>query len=408
MHHAPALARRLIQPPWRDVLIAVGVFLGGLLLYLADMYTLRVEPAGTPWWRLGLLAAGSATLLMRRNHPGLALALGALPVTADLVLGLSLPMSLVAGDVLYSATLNGSRALSRTLFFATVASPIVTFVVALVLLPNWRTAIPLTVGIVALPLIAVGWGREVRRHREVADAERTRSGQLARIAELDRQAAIAEERSRMARDLHDVIAGHLSAIAIQSEAVLSVADRDRETVHAVLRSVRENSIEALTEMRAMIDLLRAGTGHADDPPTAPPRLVELDRLVESARAGGLRVTRTDDPPVDGLPSVVDLTAYRIVQEALTNAVKHAEGARADVTVRRDGSRLLIEVTNELPQGVSTRAAPPGGGTGLTSMHERAAALGGTLDAGRHGAGWRVRARLPVPPTDRTSDEKVQT
>ncbi|WP_064745131.1 sensor histidine kinase [Pseudonocardia acaciae] len=389
MSRSEWLTRRLREPSWQDPLFAAGLFGVGALLYLSKLYTLYSPSGDVPAWRLGLLAAACAPLLLRRRRPVLALALAAGPITADVVFGFNLATAFVLGDLLFCVTLYGSKRVSRVMVVLAVATPAVTLLVALAVAAEWRLAVLLTLQVVALLLIPVGWGRDVRQHREIATAERTRAAQLARIGELDRAAAIAEERSRMARDLHDVVAGHLSAIALQSEAVLSMADRDPATVRTVLGSVRENSVAALVEMRAMIDLLRAGRDEAD-PPVAPARLVDLDRLLESARAGGLRVEPTGPLPPEPLPSVIDLTAYRIVQEALTNAVKHAEGARAWVSVRRDGPSLLVEVINELPG-----PAVAGTGIGLASMTERAEAVGGSLSAGPGAPGWRVRAELPA-------------
>jgi signal transduction histidine kinase len=139
-------------------------------------------------------------------------------------------------------------------------------------------------------------------------------------------------------------------------------------------------------MKAMIDLLRAEEA---DPHTAPARLADLDRLLDSARAAGLAVTVQAELAGE-LPAAVDLTAYRIVQEALTNAVKHAAGSQTRVVVRRDGAAVVVEVTNNLTAPTRT-----GEGTGLVSMRERAAALGGTLTAGLAGGGWRVHAVLPT-------------
>lgn len=155
----------------------------------------------------------------------------------------------------------------------------------------------------------------------------------------------------------------------------------------VLRSVRENSVQSLTEMRAMIHLLHSDESEVER--TAPARLRDIAQLLESARAAGLHVEADADVEAD-LPVAVDLSAYRIVQEALTNAVKHAPGARASVTVgRRDGT-LVVEVTNE-----RTRSTVDGEGRGLLNMRERAQAVGGVLLAGPHERRWRVRAELPA-------------
>ncbi|MGH3695484.1 MAG: sensor histidine kinase [Pseudonocardiaceae bacterium] len=405
MPRAGELARRLVQPPWRDVLIASGLFASGVLGYLTGLYAWYPPQASVPFWRLGLLAAACAALLLRRRHPALGLALGLPPAALDLSFGVGVSMVLVISDLLYCATAYSSARFSRAMVVAAAVTPVLTLIVALLGLPDWRTAVLVTLQLVALPLIPIAWAREVRRHRESAAAERTRSAQRDRIAELDRRAAITEERSRMARELHDVIAGHLSAIAIQSEAVLSMAQRDPGVVRTVLGSVRENSVAALTEMRSMIDLLRAGDDPPAGPPTVPSRLADLDRLLDSARAGGLRVEPTSTTPPAGLPAVIDLTAYRIVQEALTNAVKHAEGARVWVSLRPTGDRLVIEVTNELTGPAVSRDGTVGG-TGVAGMRERAAAVGGSLRAGRGALGWQVQAELPLRQPAEPPEQKV--
>jgi signal transduction histidine kinase len=214
------------------------------------------------------------------------------------------------------------------------------------------------------------------------------------VAELDRAAAVAAERARMARDLHDVIAGQLSGIAIQSEAALNLPDPDPAVLRRVLTAVRRDSVAALTEMRAMIGLLRSDGADDGDPRTAPAGLDRLDALVETARATGLRVEVDDRRPDDAhVPAAVDLAAHRIVQEALTNAAKHAPGSDVRLVLALHDGTLLIELTNDLVPG-----APPGDGTrtGLLGLAERASAVSGSVQAGPDGGRWRVRATLPVP------------
>jgi signal transduction histidine kinase len=305
----------------------------------------------------------------------------------DATLGLSLAVLIVLTGLLYSAVLNGSQRVAHAIVVTVGVLIVSTAVLSLVLLEDLRQALQAALQLSAIPLIPVWWAMNVRRQRETAEAERARADQLARIAELDRRAAVAAERSRMARDLHDVIAGHLSAIAIQSEAALSIVDGDRETMRTVLKSVRENSVASLTEMRTMIGLLRSDEA---DALTAPTRLSEMDSLLDSARAAGLTVVADVSPGAD-LPVGADLSAYRILQEALTNAVKHAPGSRAEVVIARHGDVLVVEVTNELTAALRANA----NGTGLLNMRERAAIVGGTLTAGPDENGWRVRAELPV-------------
>ncbi|WP_328607974.1 histidine kinase [Amycolatopsis sp. NBC_00345] len=376
----------------QDGLIALTVLAVGLAIYLSDIY--RLLPGPDPfghWVRLLELAALCGLVFLRRWVPGGVL-LATAVLAADLALGPSLPVVVVYTDFLYAATLYGSRRTSRVLIGVAAAAAVTVLVAALVAAVQWRTAVLAALGILPFLLVPVWWGANVRQHRDIAATERANAGQLAKIAELDRRAAVAAERARMARDLHDVVAGHLSAIAIQSEAALSMA-ADPKMSRAVLEAVRENSVSALDEMRAMIGLLRAEDGEPGYEATAPARLAELSRLVDSARATGMDVTV--DSTVDGtaeLPAAVDLTAYRIAQEALTNAVKHAPGAKVQVRIRRDHGLLTVEVGNEL-----RTAAPRAGGTGhgLASMAERASAVGGTLSAGPSGPGWLVRAELPL-------------
>ena len=393
-------ARSLLLPPSRgDLLLAAIWFVLGTLFYVIGLQDLlSVNAQAIPLWqRLVVLAVGCLAVLQRRRAPLPCLGLAVLVVIVDGMSGPSLPVVLVLTEALHNATLRGSQRVSRAVLAGAAVTTVVVTVAAGVAAGNWRAGAVVALQAGMVLLLPVWWALEVRQHRERAKAEQLNAAQQARIAELDRRAALSAERARMARDLHDVVAGHLSAIALQSEAVLSMAGDDPATVRTVLASVRENSVQSLAEMKAMIDLLRAEEA---DPHTAPvsmldpasrssARLADLERLLDSARAAGLQVTGQAELTGE-LPAAVDLTAYRIVQEALTNAVKHAAGSSAKVTVCRDGDVVVIEVINNLT--VPPRAEE---GTGLVSMRERAAALGGTLTAGLVGEGWRVHAVLPT-------------
>jgi signal transduction histidine kinase len=377
-------------PVWQqDGLIALTTWLVGFLVYAAGIHRLLAGFDHAPLWvRLLELTALSGLELLRRWVPG-ALLLATAVLAVDIALSPSLPVMIVFTDFLYAATLYGSRRTSRVMIGVAAAAVVVVLAAVLVVAEQWRTAVLAGLGVLPFVLTPVWWAANVRQQRDIAETERANAGQLAKIAELDRRAAVAAERGRLARDLHDVIAGHLSAIAIQSEAALSLPDP--KLAKTVLESVRENSVSALDEMRAMIGLLKAEGGDAET--TAPARLADLSKLVESARASGLEVrvgSTVDEVP---LPTAVDLTAYRIAQEALTNAVKHAPGGRVDVDLRYLDGVLAVEVRND----VHHRHAPPadGSGTGLLNMRERADAVGGTLTAGPAGGGWLVRAELPV-------------
>ncbi|MFD8499046.1 sensor histidine kinase [Amycolatopsis sp. NPDC059657] len=383
---------RLSQlPVWQqDLVIAVGTWLLGLFFYLTGLYLIAGGPDPVPLWkRLIELTAIVGLEIIRRKVPlALILATGVLAV--DITLGLSLPIIVVYTDFLYAATLYGSKRVSRAMISVAAVSTVAVITAALVFASDWRAGVIAAIAALPFLITPVWWATNVRQHRDIAQAERANSQQLARIAELDMAAAVAEERARMARDLHDVIAGHLSAIAIQSEAALSM--KDPTLAQTVLRAVRENSVHALEEMRTMVVLLKSADGSVDET-TAPARLAQLSKLVDSARASGISVDVRSEVDSTLLPAAVDLTAYRIAQEALTNAVKHAPGTRAVVEIRHSGGRLILEIGNEL----ATRPKQPGGtGTGLVNMRERAAAVGGSLTAGPSAGGWLVRAELPVP------------
>ncbi len=171
----------------------------------------------------------------------------------------------------------------------------------------------------------------------IRDAARLRAEQTALLAEMDRVQAVTAERARMARELHDMVANHLSAIAIHSTAALSLDDPD--TSRESLGVIRENSVAGLAEMRRLIGILRDG----DDEPAATPTLEGLPALVEGARANGLDVTL--DAGHVQVPAPVELAAYRIVQESLTNALKHASPGRVTVTLTQRGGDLTVTVTS---------------------------------------------------------------
>jgi MYXO-CTERM domain-containing protein len=379
-----------------DVLYAVGWFAIGTLLHLiVPEVAVRWDDAPPPpiWVVLGLLVLAALGQTQRRARPVLGLAVACLALLGMVWLG-SVPLAImiVLGDLLYCSVLHTSRRASLATVAVTASVAGGAALVSLVS-DGGRAAILVTLNLGLVLAVPVLWGREVRLHSERAAAERERAEQAARMAELDRAAAVAAERARMARDLHDVIAGQLSGIAIQSEAALTLPDPDPAVLRRVLQSVRRDSVASLTEMRTMIGLLRAAGAGDTDPRTAPAGLDRLESLIATASDTGLRVEVHDARRGTPVPAAVDLAAYRIVQESLTNAAKHAPGSRVGVHLDDHDGELVIEIANDLVPG-----APAGGGTGtgLLGLHERADAVGGTVSAGPDGGRWRVRAVLPVP------------
>jgi signal transduction histidine kinase len=239
-------------------------------------------------------------------------------------------------------------------------------------------------------VVSAGWlvGRGMRgRVRQTAElAERTL--QLEQAREAAQLAAAAEERRRIARDLHDVIAHSVSVMVVQAGAAEDIFARDPEGVLEPIRAVQETGRAALVEIRRLLGLLREDEELGLEP---QPRLAELDALAEQMRLAGLPVELELEGEPRPLPIGVDLSVYRIAQEALTNSLKHAGPARARLVLRYLDGEVELEVVDD---GAS--AADGDGGHGLIGMRERVAVFGGTLEARRlPEGGFRVLARLPL-------------
>jgi signal transduction histidine kinase len=225
--------------------------------------------------------------------------------------------------------------------------------------------------------------RELAEKAERAEHER----------ELGEARAIAEERRRVARELHDVLAHDLSVMVVQASAARRIADANPQAAGDAARLIERTGREALAELRHLFGPVRRGEGEE----LGAPGLARVDRLAERARHAGLPVELRIEGERRELPPGIDLAAYRVIQEALTNSLKHAGPARADVLVRYSPAMLTLEINDDGvgPNG-SESAVAPGGGHGLVGMRERVALYGGDLEAGRRrGGGFAVRATLPV-------------
>lgn len=396
----PVRLWRRIPRDWHPPLIAFAHVAMGVALYFSDLYAVNGTGRDVPLlWRIALLLVAAALLLGRRRAPVLALAASLIPLAVDAGLGPSIPIWIVASDLVYATARYGSRRAGRASVFIANVGSVVVVVVGSVVAGDARIGILLAGALAVFVLTPVWTAVAVRISSEAADAERARAQAVAAVADRDRAAAVIAERARLARDLHDVVAGHVSAIAIQSEAALGVADRSPASSDAILASIRGNSLDALREMREMIGLLRSddGSDGADPEPesadssdaVSAPGLAAVDRLIASAEQSGSVVhTRTG---VDRtLPRSVDSTAYRIIQESLTNAIKHAPGQPVRLEIDLADDTLRIVVVNRVA-GVSHGAA----GYGVRGMCERAEALGGTVRVAEHDRTWSVRAALPV-------------
>ncbi|MBF0688481.1 MAG: two-component sensor histidine kinase [Cellulomonas sp.] len=405
-----ALARWVRTPPRgpaADRAYSVALLVVGLALLALDVRMIGADvpfvdvPGGTLPWQVGILLLGTTALLLKRRRPVLVLVVVTALLAADVALGGSLGMYLVLFDALFTVARAAAPRARAVVLGVLVALVLAVLVGTVVAGASARDVVQLTLVAGSLLLPPWWWGSDVRRSEVLvaeqsrrADAERARADlarahadDVARIAALDRDRAVQDERARMARDLHDVVAGHLSAVAIHAEAALA-APPDESRDRAALTAARAGSLAALAEMRSMILVLREGADA--DATTAPAGL---------ARLTDLDVDVVGDVPA-GLAAAVDHAAFRILQEAATNARKHGAG-RAAVRFTADGDTLDVVVENAL----RTDAVPVNpaltSSTGLQTMRERATALGGTLTAAPTGATWRVHARLPLRPGDET-------
>jgi signal transduction histidine kinase len=382
-----SLLRRGAPTPAIDLLIAAGV--------------LAVELVGTWLWSrasalggpdvLGylLLVAIAGFVAVRNVYPVEALAVIAAASTAYMWLGEPAPFWTVALVLATWAAVSAGHRLATVLICGAF---IAAFLVG---------GFVLRIGHAAetdAPLWLTGWliasfvlGEVSRGRREYIaqveqrafDAERTREEEARRRA--------GEERLRIARELHDILAHSISIINVQAGVAVHLLDKQPDQARAALVTINDTSKEAMRELRATLGVLRQPE---DVDPRAPaPGLARLGELVDTARATGLDVTVATSGEERPLPAAADLAAYRIVQESLTNVTRHAGATRVSVSIVHRENQVEVSVEDD---GVGGSRDDVRSGNGLLGMRERAAAIGGDLDAGPlPGGGFRVRARLPA-------------
>src|SRR6266540_766801 len=257
-------------------------------------------------------------------------------------------------------------------------------------------------------LLPIGlFGVAIRAARSRARAADQRAEALEREQQAATRLAVAQERAYIARELHDVVSHHVSVMTIQAGAAGKVLDADPEQARGALSAIEASGRETMTELRHLLGVLTPGP--TDDPLHPQPGLDQLDALIDNVRQAGQPVSARRTPVA--LPRGMDLTAYRVVQEALTNALRYAPGAPTDIAITIEPSAgpstvegrtdLVIEVTNDAspPGARPDNSAGTGSGTGLLGLAERLRLYGGTLETGRRaGGGFRLRARMSLDAT----------
>ena len=362
-----------------DAAIAVGLAALSMVAFVGG-----ADDVGPPGLATAtLLLAESLPLVLRRRYPlaVLLVVMGAtvvhillIPPGADLRAGLGV---LVA---LYTVGERLERRVSAPIALATGA------VLGLLLVGREPLAQIIQSLIQTEVVFGVAWllGDASRiRHLYTRSLERDREERAKR--------AVAEERERIARELHDAVAHHVSVVVIQAGAAQRAMDHRTDDARAALAAIDTSGRQALTDMRRMLDVLGEREAHAP-----MPRLDRLGDLLEQVRAAGLAVELAVQGERRDLDPGLELSAYRIIQEALTNSLKHAGGGRARVTVRYAPTELEIAVEDERGDAAPSPVEPEHDGRGLLGMRERVALFGGALEVGsRPGGGFQVAARLPL-------------
>ncbi|MBT2422973.1 two-component sensor histidine kinase [Streptomyces sp. ISL-22] len=376
-----------------DAALAVGV----LACMVAGSFVDPHGENGVTWGvrspdalSLLLITLGAAALVFRRRVPMTVLALtGTVSLVESVTGDPRAPVAMSAVIALYTVASTTDRSTTWRVGLLTMT----------VLTGSAMLAGPLpwyaqeNLAIFAWTGIGATAGDAVRSRRAVVAAIRERAERAERTREEEARRRVAEERLRIARDLHDVVAHHIALVNVQAGVAAHVMDKRPDQAKEALAHVREASRSALNELRATVGLLRQ-SGDPEAPTEPAPGLDRLDELAGTFRSAGLHVEVARADQDTTLPAAVDLAAYRVIQEALTNVQKHAgPKAKAEVSVVRVGPNIEITV---LDDGAGEDDTPGGGGHGLLGMRERVTALRGTLTTGpRYGGGFRVHAVLPV-------------
>ncbi|MFJ6169366.1 sensor histidine kinase [Micromonospora orduensis] len=389
--------RTLFGRPLRGVAFDMAV---SALVALVSLTAAVNQPGG---WAATAVGVGMAVaLLFRRTHPGpvtVAVAVLALiqvvarwgPLVYDVAVLITLYSVVKYGRRLRDGVLAGGVAAVGVLLAAAQTPGVVQW---------WVTALWYALVTGAVWLVALN----VRTRRLYVLSLEERATTLEREREAESRAAVAEERTRIARELHDVVAHSMAVMIVQADGARFMLDRDPEQARNAVKVVADTGRQALEEMRRLVGVLRdAGPTGAEgsavpaDPEHRRLALADLTDLLARFRDAGLSIRHTVTGDAPALPPGLELTVYRVVQEALTNALKHAGvGAHVDLSLAYTADAVVVRTADD-GRGRPVVSPAPSGGHGLLGMRERVTVYDGSLTAGpRTGGGWQLEARLPLP------------
>ncbi|BCJ56680.1 sensor histidine kinase [Micromonospora endophytica] len=394
--------------PWRSVVFDVAV--SGVVMLFA--VTLAAIQPGR-WWATAIGVAMAVALLFRRGRPVPVTVVVALLAFVQVVLGWApMPYDVAVLIALYSVVKYADRLRDGVIAGIVAAVGVVLAATQTSGQVAWYfTAIYYGLVTGAVWLVALN----VRTRRLYVLTLEERAATLEREREAEARAAVAEERTRIARELHDVVAHGMAVMIVQADGARFMIDKSPETARVAVKVVADTGRQALEDMRRLVGVLRepsppesGAAASAADPADLPgqpaaepvhrrPAVTELPALLDRFRDAGLRVGYTVTGEMAPLPAALELTVYRLMQEALTNTLKHAGvGAAVHATLTHDADAVELRVIDDGRGGGPVTPAPSGG-HGLIGMRERVSVYAGSLTAGPHLAGgWQVHARLPIP------------
>ncbi|MFD4530011.1 sensor histidine kinase [Streptomyces sp. NPDC058470] len=392
------------HPTWVDSFWAV-VLLGITGVNLSSVAGARENHHGSPEVALPIAVVLCLTVALRRRIPEkmllLVAAMGAVQLAVD--------VEVMAADfamlvIIYTVAADGARWASRFALTGGLAAGTISQI-------RWPQSDTSALGIVLIAVFqtvpfALAWvlGDSIRTRRAYLAQLEERAARLEKEREAQSKVAVAAERARIARELHDVVAHNVSVMVVQADGAAYVMDTAPDQARKALETISGTGRQALAEMRRLLGVLRTGEHQESGEYVPQPDVEQLDDLIAQCRTSGLPVDFKVEGTPRPLPSGVELTAYRIVQEALTNTRKHGgpnTGASVRLVYFDDGLGLLVEDDGKgAPHELYEEGGADGQGHGLIGMRERVGMVGGTLDAGpRPGGGFRISALLPLKPAN---------